>query len=308
MMGIALYKRLNPSTCFKLIFLLVIVLSTATLTTWAQSTNRQIAFVGEHQGGLYLLNYSTLQLQKVNVGLPEVGDLDYSPEQKRLAFEGSGGHHQNGSLYLLNLNDLKKERIFSGDSVKKPLYRPKFDPLGQHLYAVNYFEGIKKYSLSKKTWEPILVRGIPSINPQGLAFSKSGQRVAISPGDLRGLLIATVKESTFYVEEHILADLSCTPPQWINEQTLIFAGRKAPGLQYLWKFDLQSKNLTQLTTSPMGTRDHLSLSRDGKTIVFTGTDENFEWRIWEIMTDGTQLRKLTKGGNLTSHLSPVWIE
>jgi hypothetical protein len=277
-------------------------------TGGAIDSPRQIAFFGEHEGGLHLLNYATGQIQELKVGTRNVGDLDYSHERGLLAFEGSTAHGQGKSLYLLNLNNGKKEIVFTARRGKEPLYRPRFDPRGEYLYALNYFEGVRRYSFLKKTWEPVRVADI-SISPQGLAFSRTGQRVAISPGDFRGFLIAKVTTDKFLPEEHVLADFdSCISPQWIDEKTLIFAGRKEPGMQYLWKFDLGSKHLTQLTIPPIGARNFLSLSRDGKTIVFTGTGEKFEWRLWEVSVDGTGLRQLTTGGNLSSHLGPVWIE
>jgi len=150
--------------------------------------------------------------------------------------------------------------------------------------------------------------GSSSLNPQGLSFSKSGDKVALSPGNFQGFLVGNVKDGTIIIKEHVLADFSCISPRWAGENDLIFAGRRAAGLQFIWKYDLATKKITQLSQPPIGSRDFLDLSNDERTIVFTGTSEKLEWRLWKIAIDGSDLKLLTRGGELSSHLSPVWIE
>ncbi len=271
-------------------------------------TPPSIAFSPEHDGGLYVLDVGSGKLREIDVGLPNIGDLAYSTRAKLLAFEGSRGHGQLQSLYLLELEDYEKDLIYEATS-NETLYRPQFDPSGQYLYAVNYSTGIYRFTLTDRTWKRVQVSGVEKLNPQGVAFSKSGQQVAISPGNFQGFLIASVESNGFVVKDHVLAKFgSCISPQWIGDSAIVFAGRKEPGLQFIWKLDLESGTVTRITSPPLGVRDFLSLSRDERTIVFTGTAEKFEWRLWQVGIDGTGLRKLTKGGTLSGHLSPVWLE
>lgn len=268
-----------------------------------------IAFFAEHEGGLHMLDHATGEIRQIDVGLLNIGDLSYSKQRHLLAFEGARGHEQPHSLYLLDLKRNKKERIFQGLDHKEQLYRPSFDPSGQFLYAVNYFKGVYRYSLEKKDWTSVPVIGTSTLNPQGLSFSKSGDKVTISPGKFQGFLIGNVVNGTIVIKEHVLTGFnSCISPRWAGENTIIFAGRKVPGLQFLWKIDLTSKKVTQISQPPIGSRDFLALSNDEKTIVFTATPEELEWRLWQISADGSGLKQLTKGGDLSSHLSPVWIE
>lgn len=270
---------------------------------------RKVAFSAEHEGGLHLLDYMSGKIRQLNVGLLNIGDLDYASSKNLLAFETAEGHEGPRSLYLFHLKNNKLEHIYKEIPGKSSLYRPKFDPKGDYLYALNYSDGIHRYSLSGRTWEKLRISGIESLNPQGLSFSKTGRKAAISPGNFKGFHIARVENGEFSVEEHVLRDFSsCTSPQWIEDEAIVFAGRKEAGLQFLWKLGISSGRLTQITGAPLGARDFLTLSKDEKTIVFTATGKQLEWRLWEVSVDGTGLRQLTQGGPLSSHLSPVWIE
>ena len=286
--------------------ILCIVLGVFALAAEPVAPSVRIAFFAEHEGGLHILDYATGQIKQIDVGMLNVGDLVYSRKRNLLAFEGSKEHEEPQSLYILDLRTNKKERIFkaTGDYV----YRPRFEPTGQFLYAVNYDKGIYRYSFTTKKWISVPIIGSSSLNPQGLSFSKSGDKVALSPGNFQGFLVGNVKDGTIIIKEHVLADFSCISPRWAGENDLIFAGRRAAGLQFIWKYDLATKKITQLSQPPIGSRDFLDLSNDERTIVFTGTSEKLEWRLWKIAIDGSDLKLLTRGGELSSHLSPVWIE
>jgi Tol biopolymer transport system component len=275
--------------------------------------SRRIAFVREHTEGLYLLDYGSGRSHTLDVGMSNVQGLAYSAKAALLAFEGSKDEDEPPALYVFHLKDRRRELIHKA-SEDDILYRPAFDPDGNHVYAVNYSRGIFRYTLAKKTWDRVPVSGGGAVlNPQMLAFSKTGKKVAISPAHFQGFLIARVVGGGFVLEQHLLTDFrSCTSPQWIGDQAIVFAGRREEGPQYLWRLNLGSGGgVTQLTHPPMYTRDFLSLSADETTVVFTGSDtkEPLAWRLWQISVDGAGLRQLTRGGYaLYSHLWPVWIE
>ena len=275
-------------------------------------TESSVAFFAEHEGGLYLFNTIKRNLRKLDVGLSNIGNLSYSANLNLLAFEGTGVHGQLKSLYLLDLINSKKELIYKAKS-NHSLYRPEFTPDGQHLYAVNYSSGIHKFSFADRTWEKTQVSGVENLNPQRVTFSESGRKAAISPGDFGGFLIADVENNSFIVKGRVLDNFdSCISPRWIGENTIVFAGRKNPGLQFIWKLDISTGAVTQITHSPIAARDFLSVSKRGDKIIFTGTTagttRKFKWRLWQVGIDGSGLSQLTKGGELSSHLSPVWIE
>jgi hypothetical protein len=210
--------------------------------------SRRIAFVREHTEGLYLLDYGSGRSHTLDVGMSNVQGLAYSAKAALLAFEGSKDEDEPPALYVFHLKDRRRELIHKA-SEDDILYRPAFDPDGNHVYAVNYSRGIFRYSLAKKTWDRVPVSGGGAVlNPQMLAFSKTGKKVAISPGHFQGFLIARVVGGGFVLEQHLLTDFrSCISPQWIGDQAIVFAGRREDGPQYLWRLDLGSGGVAQLT-------------------------------------------------------------
>lgn len=285
------------------------VTALAQTPTTNPEVGRQVIFAAEHEGGLHSVDLKSLATREIKIGLPNTGDLAYSSALGMLVLGGSRDHDEPRSLYLLNIKSNKKQQIFNARTNKDPLYRPKFDPQSEHVYALNYSTGIFKYSLKTEKWAPVKVSGVTALNPQGLAFSASGAWIAISPGDFKGFLIAKVESNELRFERLVLSEFdNCTSPQWIGEDALVFAGRKQPGLQHLWKLNLRSGEIRQLTNEPIGARDFLSLSSNDKDIVFTATktDSKFEWRLWTLSLDGGSPTQITKGGHLSSHLFPVW--
>ena len=273
--------------------------------------NGAIAFAAEHEGGLHYVEPPSGQVHNIAFDQQNVGDLAYSHERRQLAFLASKSHGARNSLYLMNVDTGDSTVLLNGRENRNELYRPTFDPTGQFLYALNYSAGIFRYSFKQRRWENVKVFGRDSLNPQGLSFSKSGHRAAISHGRFVGLLIADVSNDGLNIQREVLTDFeSVISPRWLSDDVLVFAGRRKAGLQFLWKLDLNSGAVEQLTSAPIAARDFLSLSRDGKTVVFTGTKdgEPLEWRLWETPTDKGAPKQLTTGGQLSSHLFPTLID
>ena len=293
------------------LFLLAWGLFCATCVFAASIPRPSIAFAAEHDGGLYFVDHSSPKLHKVYVGLKYFFDLTYSHSRRQLAFTASKHHGIPRSLYVLSVDGMQKQLLFDARTNNYELYRPKFDPTGQFLYALNYSEGVFRYSFRTKRWSKVAILGRDDIHPQGLGFSVTGTRVALSHDKFVGFLIASVTSEGIRVEREILAEFnSVTSPQWLDDDTIVFAGRKVPGLQFLWRIRLSSGIVDQLTAAPLGARDFLTLSSDSKSVVFTGTNdqEPLEWRLWQLALDGSEPTQLTKGGRLSFHLFPTWIE
>lgn len=265
-----------------------VVIGVSVLTTPLSGCNSEfelpdgIAFYAEHESGLHVLDRRTTNYRKIEVGFSDVGGLAYSNRAQTLAFEASAGHEEPPSLYVLTRDHPDPKRILAG-SDDFFLYRPAFEPSGRFLYAVNYSEGIHRYSFDENSWEPVVVNGVEGPNAQRLAFSPPGNKVAISPGRFNEVLIGAVAENGFNITRRVLEDFdSCISPRWVSETQIVFADRKAAGLQFLWSIDLESGDLPKITDAPVGARDFLDLSPDRMRIVFTATneDESLEWRLW----------------------------
>jgi len=270
-----------------------------------------IAFAAEHEGGLHYVLPPSGEVHNVPFDKQNVADLAYSQKRGELAFFASKSHGPRGTLYLMNVATGHSKILLSAKENRNELYRPTFDPSGDYLYAVNYSNGIFRYSFPGHRWEKVKVLGRDGLNPQGLSFSPSGHKAAISQGEFVGLLIAEVEGDRLRIQREVLSDFqSVISPRWLSDDALVFAGRRKPGLQFLWKLDLKSGSVEQLTSAPVGARDFLTLEADGKTVVFTGTREGdpLEWRLWEASTDKTPAKQLTAGGKLSSHLFPTFID
>ena len=304
-------KHVMPLRSLSLLIAEFCILCGTTAVAGENISGATIAFAAEHEGGLHTVEVSSGKISELNVGAMDVSDLTYYKAKRLLAFSAAKAHDSFESLYLLSLPQKKKQLIYDGQAHGYALYRPAFAPSGRYVYALNYSKGIFRYSLEEKHWERVAIAGKTGVNPQGLSFSSSGTKVAVSHGEFKGFLIASVTPDGFRIEREILNDFdACTSPRWIGDDIIVFAGRKQPGLQYLWKFHLGTGQLDQLTASPIGARDFLTLSNDQKTVVFTAaeTSQPLEWRLWLLELDGSKPTRLTKGGQLSSHLFPVWLD
>lgn len=298
-------QKNSTKLSFSLIFISLLFFANVSATIAQQG---EIVFSAEHEGGMHKVDPTTGQTTEIDVGVRNARNIDFNQKINKLVFEASDGHFSSHSLYLLDLQSYKTQLIIDPNTTEK-LYRPKFHPNGQYLYALNYSEGIYRYTLSSSKWTKMEVSGTNSLNPQGISLSKSGETALISPGHFKGFLLAAVKDKGFRVLKPILTEFdSCTSPRWAGDKVIYFAGRKKAGLQFIWSYNLETERLVQLTRPPIGARDFLALSPSEKEIVFTGTGEHLEWRLWHVNIDGTDIKPLTKGGNLSGHLYPVWIK
>ena len=124
-------------------------------------------------------------------------------------------------------------------------------------------------------------------------------------------MIADVAADRFRVIRTVLADFeSCTSPHWIDDTRMVFLGRKTQGYQSVWLLNVQSGQLDQLTRPPLGTRDFLSLSRDGASVVFTASDSIVppEWTVWRLDLNAKQPIRLIRAKQDSSFLFPTWID
>lgn len=269
----------------------------------------EIAFTSESSSGLYVMDARTLSVKRKSLGLTTIEDLAYSPRTKTLALIGSKGSDGQRSLFLLNWPATKVQRIpYPKDGAP---YRPRFDPEGRYLYAVNYGPEIFRYTLKGGEWARVPVQGMQDLHVQAIAVSPSGRLAAMSPADFKGFVITEVAPDHFRVLRTVLTDFnSCTSAQWIDDGHIVFLGRKTEGYQSVWLLNLGTGQLSQLTHPPLGTRDFLSLSSDGRSVVFTASDSLLpaEWTLWRLDLSGKEPSRLIPGKQDNSFLFPTWID
>jgi len=265
-----------------------------------------LGFRTEHEGKFYVFDTASKIAKPVDLGSEEIGSLAYSATARVLAFEGSRGHDEPRSLFVSDATTGARREIASARN-GPALYNPAFDPTGQNIFAVESGVGLRRYNLTSARWMAVRVAGTDGIAPQGIAFSPSGQRVALLPYGLKGYFIGRIASDSVIVSERILSDfLSCSDVEWLSETVIVFLARRVAGIQYIWKYDVESRELRAISRDTVGTRDHLSVSPDRHSLIFTATSRlSTDWKVWSMNVDGTGLRKLTSGE--FGHLSPVWI-
>jgi Tol biopolymer transport system component len=279
------------------------------VSTAALADTPEIAFTSEFSGGLYVMDAQTLSVKRKSLGLTTIEDLAYSSSSKTLALIGSRGKDGQRSLFLLKWPGTKVQLI--AYPKEGAPYRPEFDPEGRFLYAVNYGSEVFRYSLKGGEWARVPVQGIQDLHVQEIAVSPSGHLAALSPADFKGFLIAEVAPEHFRVLRAVVTDFnSCTSAHWIDDSHIVFLGRKSEGYQSVWQLDLGSGQLRQLTHPPLGTRDFLSLSGDGRSVVFTGSDtiSPAVWTLWRLDLTAKDPVRLIPGKQDSSFLFPAWID
>ncbi len=297
----------------RILLLLAPLLSFGTVFADSTPTNfvrAKIAFTTELEGGLHLFDLTNHQVRQVWVGMPNISALHYNHRHNILVFEGSRYPQSPKSIYLYYFKNKTIKKIHHADSLAASRLKPRFHPSGDYIYAVNYRRGISRYSLKTDSWERVPVDNTAEIRFKAVSFSRSGKVVAISPDRYNGFIIADVINGRFVVRKHILNKfVSATSPRWIGDKAIVFVGRAKPGAQRLWRVSVgRVPRLKMLTRNPIAVREFVAVSRDQKTLVFTGMKDNVEWRLWKMSINGDKLEQLTKGGRLSSHLSPAWID
>lgn len=238
-------------------------------------------------------------------------EFDYNKSKRLVVLYDESWHDGPGRIDLLRRSDKRLIKIFDERTTGFNLYRPKFDPAGQYVYALNTEKGIFRYSLTKRKWEKVNIVGMNGVEPQVISFSRSGTKAVLSHGRYKGFLIAEVTDNGLRIDREILSDFEeCISAQWVGDHTIVFGGGKAPAATLtLWKLDLNTNELTQLLPSSMVGGDHVSLSADEKAVVFTGrTEQQHGWCLWLLRLDGSLPVQITKcSGGVVSNNS-VWLD
>lgn len=302
-------QRSSLATARLTLLALAISLSVCNAGVADTADTAEIAFTSEFSGGLYLMDVRTQAVKKESLGLKVIEDLSYSSRTRTMALIGSRNKEGERELFLLKLPGTTLQRVaYPKDATP---YRPRFGADGKYLYAVNYGPEIFRYGVDGHEWTRLPVQGAQDLQAQDIALAPSGHLAAISPGDFKGFLIAELASDRLRVTRSVLTDFdSCTSAHWIDDGHIVFLGRKFRGYQAVWLLDLQTGQLHQLTQPPLGTRDFLSLSRDGTSVVFTASDSisPAEWTLWRLDLNGKVPARLIRGKQDDAFVFPTWVE
>jgi|GEM_PF-4465780 len=280
-------------------------------STPAPSEKGKIAFSVEYPWGLYVLDLDSREIEKLEVGGNEIGQIAYNRKKNLLAFE-SAEHEDIPSICIPDLSTKQTYRLYEPTGFDEARYMPAFHPDGEYLLLVSQEGKIFRHDIKTRKWTEVELVHSDYSDFFGMSFSDAGTKVALMSG-LRGkgLLIGDISGNRITVKSHILKDIPVFSGRWIGDNELVFTGMRSDrGCAQLWRLSLPDKLLRQLTQPNLFVRGNIGLSSDKKWIVFAGAsdDRPGEWVLWRVSAEGEGLERLTSHEDLHGQSSPVWIE
>ena len=235
-----------------------------------------IAFVNDNQRWPVSLSdsiYPPTQLIKIR-GIQS--DINWSPDDKFLAFTSSRGDHSYVGVYSF----IEKKTNFPDPSLDKD-FSPEWSPDSKKLAFVR-----KPYA-----------KDVPPFSPQRTARPWSIRILDINTGQSKSLWMADTGMGSAFFGQFPRASI-----KWTNDNKLIFPWEKK-GWMHLYSLDVRSAHISQLTFGS-GIVEQYHLNKDENYILFTTNVNDIHRRhIGKIDLDSKKTTMLTNGDG--SEVSPL---
>lgn len=189
--------------------------------------------------------------------------------------------------------------------------RTTWSPDGRYVYATSGRTGsiILRWDADGRHRVAIPVVGADDSRAyfQMISVSPSGAQVEILTEKFDQMLIASVSETKFSVTGSVPHGFSYVAQSvWLDEEHLLFVGKKDTTQGELWQLDLRSGATTRRGIDGLWLRDFVAISPDGNSIVVTATDANpVSWDLWQYFLDSSRLVRLTHGTK-DENVEPSW--
>ena len=229
----------------------------------------RIAFVRKNEIWLAGLNEADKPSQLIHAK-GNAGELRWSPDGTRLAYVSNRGDHA-----LVGLYDFRSKLVRYLDPSVDRDSNPVWSPDGKQVAFI-------RAAAANRGFGPVRSAQPWSIR---LADPETGQgrelwRAAEGPG------------SAFHA---MLADNQLL---WAADNRLIFPWERT-GWLHLYSISTHGDAPTPLNTSGEFEVEHVSLARDGRSVVFSSNQDDINRRhIWRVSILGEHLTQLTRGTNL----------
>ncbi len=190
--------------------------------------------------------------------------------------------------------------------------RPVWTPDGRHIYAINYKLGsaVERWDAFGKNRVVIPVTGLdnPQLFLQMISFSPSEKRAAVLTKDFREMLITDVSDKALSVRKILPRGFHYVSQSvWLDEEHLLFVGKRESKCQGLWELDVQSESLAKRGIDGLCLSDSVTLSPDRNSVVVTAWREGQGgWHLWQYFFQPPRLIKLTEGGVWDEDVNPSW--
>jgi len=193
---------------------------------------------------------------------PPVADATVSPDGKTIAFTTtSTGETDNNDIWIMRADGTQPRRLTTLPHMQ---HEPAWSADGQWIYFSSGTGGVNhdiwRVRVDGSQSEAITSGGLYHFDP---AVAADG-RVAFSnnrSGDY-DIYIRAVDGRTDVVAPHPGLDAH---PSWSPDGSQLLFDSMRGGAVNIWKYDLATKRLTQLTNAPVGARYPVCLHRTGTT-------------------------------------------
>ncbi|MFH1563826.1 MAG: BamA/TamA family outer membrane protein [Nitrospirota bacterium] len=201
--------------------------------SWSSDGTR-IAFIAKTKGkdAIFIFDVFTSTIEKIiePVQFDEISSISFSPNSKGLAVSASS----NGKSKIYLLEDDKVEQLTSGDSLD---HQPVWSNDGEYIAFVREKDGFSDICLVSPTRKD-LVGQASSLSTSSLSFVKSDNQDSCPT-------IATKTKEEIVI---ITADTGHKKdPFWSNDGKIIFYSSDADGVYNIYGYNLETKEVAQVT-------------------------------------------------------------
>lgn len=252
------------------------------LPSWSKD-GKTIAFIGTYNGvaGIYLVDSSGGAIHLLHAGNPT--GCAWSPDSKQVVYS------ENYNLYTV---DVSNDTVHTLTSLGEDMY-PAWSPDGNSIAFSRQSLGIYQYNLATDTAVSVFQLGdFPSWHPNGELVALA----ALGGGDAGIVYAFYARDVDSLHWRTLLTFLSpdyCTypsvSPAGTTEKEIVFSLVPYAGYTELWKIDIASGNVTQMTDDG---GDYPSWSPDGSKMVYTRTQAG-DGGLWIMNADGSGKHRLT---------------
>jgi WD40 repeat protein len=235
----------------------------------------------------------------------EYGSPSWQPNGHYIVAE-AGYHDASHELVLLK-SDGAVLRIISKST---DFIRPIWSPDGRYIYALNYDQPktIRRWDSEGKKFTDLPVKGAENEYEylQMISFSPNRKRAAILLDNFMKMLLVEVYEDHFQAVKTIPKDYSYVSESvWLDDNNLVFIGKKADSRGELWKINVSSEAVQKVGIPGLWLRDSVTLSPDRKAVIVCAMPDNEEtkWSLWYYSFGAQHATRITNG---LEDVSPSW--
>lgn len=232
--------------------------------------------------GIYLVDSSGVNVRLLHAG--NAAGCSWSPDSKWLAFI------ENNNLSEISSTG---DSLIPLTSSASDLF-PAWSPDGRKIAFSRYNLGVYLLDLQSSQTMSVFQSGdFPSWHPNGELVAMSQIGAGTDGSAIYGFYAMRADSVVWRSLLTIVAPGLCTTPSvspaGTTEKEIVFSLTQSVGYTELWKVDLSSGNVTQLTDDG---GDYPAWSPDGTKIVYTRTQQG-DGGLWIMNADGSGKHRLT---------------